>query len=61
MIAALNKHAHPDRFGYMLSTVVEEIAEDFKEPVDAYDYSTGINRVLPWMQDIDEGRVPDAT
>lgn len=52
MIAALNRHAHPDRSGNMLSTEVEEIAEDFKEPVDAYDYSTGINRVLPWMQDI---------
>jgi hypothetical protein len=58
MVAALNKHAHPERFGYLLSSVIKDMASEFENPVEPYDYSGGINRVLPWMKDIDEGRFP---
>ena len=60
ILAALKEHVHPERFGYQLGSVVDEIASNFERPVESYDYSSSARRLVPWLKDLKEGRIPPA-
>jgi len=58
-LRALHVHATPRKHGYLLGTIVDELAVEEDSDVVPYDYHAGISRLVSWWDEIGENRIPE--